>query len=289
VRIIHESLSLCWVGLVVVGLNVPQFVNADVELPTKSPDSQIITTAPSSGIKLAPSAALTGGLLGASVGSFFLPKREQPNFVGPVVADRFFRDALQQSTEELRARHAQVSDVGLVMSTAVPLASYGLVALASVGHRSPAQLNRTLIGFQAFFSNMLFTNAVKTMVARERPIGDYGHDSFLSGHASMTFTGAFLILSKASPFAGDQMKGWRYGVGSTALAVATATSALRMSAGRHYLTDVLAGAGSGFVFGYLYPLLVGNGEPEGKRFIPARIDLDPFNRDGTKMSVSFRL
>jgi membrane-associated phospholipid phosphatase len=244
---------------------------------------------PPRGIKLAPSAILTGSLLGVSLASIFIPKPPRPNFVGPALADGYFRNALEQPTEELRNMHSEISDLGIWANAGIPLASYGLVAWASSKHRSLAQANRALIGFQAFFSNLLFTWALKTVVARERPVGIYGNDSFPSGHSSATFTGAFLLLSDASPFAGDDLKGWRYGLGSAALVVATATATLRMTAGRHYLTDVVAGAGFGFLFGYLYPILVGNGESEAEGFIPAQANLDPLYRDGPMLSISFRL
>lgn len=258
----------------------PTSLKADIDVSTKKEPQ---------GIKIVPSAVLTGGLLGASVVTVFLPRPSKANFTGPMDTDAFLQNNMQQPTEELRSMHSQLSDAGMWINASLPLASYGLVAWASSGHRSLAQVNRTLIGFQAFFANYLFTTAIKNAVARERPVGMYGNDSFPSGHSSGAFTGAFLLFSNASPFAGDHMKVWRYSLGSAALVVATATAALRMSAGRHYLSDVVVGAGSGFLFGYLYPMLLGNGETEASGFIPAHVELDPFYRHGPKMSVSFRL
>lgn len=71
------------------------------------------------------------------------------------------------------------------------------------------------------------TEVVKRAVGRERPDGS-DHYSFWSGHTAMAMQGA----------------GWRWSIG---VPIAVGTGYFRVAARRHYVTDVLAGAGFGLL------------------------------------------
>jgi len=79
-------------------------------------------------------------------------------------------------------------------------------------------------------------------------------DSFPSGHSIMAFTGAgytatlFALRYPDSPYRVPAIAG--------AYALASATAALRISSGSHFLTDVVAGAAIGTFFGFIVPYIV---------------------------------
>jgi len=108
-------------------------------------------------------------------------------------------------------------------------------------------------------------NVVKELVERKRPF-NYGHRapmsarttrgaelSFYSGHTAQAFNAAvfcgmvFQELYPESP--------WRWVVWSGGLATAATVGFLRVYAGKHYPTDVIAGAIAGSLTGWLVPFL----------------------------------
>jgi membrane-associated phospholipid phosphatase len=123
-----------------------------------------------------------------------------------------------------------------------------------------------LISLQAVLVTKLVTGLTKDLVGRARP--DSGRceagnelacgsetESFISGHTSGAFAGAGLICAHHQnlPLYGDGAAGKvACGLG---LGTATTVGALRLVAGRHHLSDVLAGAAVGLAAGYLLPNL----------------------------------
>lgn len=79
------------------------------------------------------------------------------------------------------------------------------------------------------------TNTVKYTVRERRPDSSK-RNSFFSGHTATAFTGAELVRIEY---------GWAYG--SAAYAVATTTAFLRVWNKRHWVGDVVAGAGAGIL------------------------------------------
>lgn len=79
------------------------------------------------------------------------------------------------------------------------------------------------------------TNTVKYTVREQRPDGKK-KNSFFSGHTATAFTGAELVRIEY---------GWGYG--AAAYAVAAGTGFLRIYNKRHWVGDVLAGAGTGIL------------------------------------------
>jgi len=137
-------------------------------------------------------------------------------------------------------------------------------------------MEQTNLNFQ--LANITATAIAKAGSARPRPYvrqcatdpgyaggcGDPSaeNQSFWSGHASNAFTGAGLVCARHARFeyggSIDDAPTWGWddtAACAGALAAAAGTAVLRISADEHYATDVLAGALSGFAFGFLAPYL----------------------------------
>ena len=214
---------------------------------TAIPNATAAEPAPPRGLKIGWNAGISGALALTLLATRFVPPPSTPRWQGAILADDAFRQWLEQPTEAQRSFHSDISDVGVVINTTLPIASFAIVALASRKHQNRAFANRALVATQAVLGSTLLTWIAKTAVARQRPIAEYGNESFFSGH-STSMLAAGLLFGEASPFAGEELAVWRYTLGSTALAVAVTTATLRMSAGRHYFSDVFVGAGVGFFF-----------------------------------------
>lgn len=94
---------------------------------------------------------------------------------------------------------------------------------------------RIAVGVVAYISMTALTNGLKYSIREQRP--DSGaRNSFPSGHTATAFTGAELVRAEY---------GWGYGL--AAYTVATGVAFMRLYNGRHWLNDVLAGAGIGIL------------------------------------------
>jgi undecaprenyl-diphosphatase len=105
----------------------------------------------------------------------------------------------------------------------------------------------------------------KSLVTRARPYmyydripvkfvtsGDW-NDSFPSGHSTLAFAGATFASYVFSKYFSDSA--WKYVVTAASYSVATATAIFRVAGGKHFVTDVLAGAVIGSATGFLVPWL----------------------------------
>jgi membrane-associated phospholipid phosphatase len=157
------------------------------------------------------------------------------------------------------ARHA--SDVLLFTMLAAPVS----LMVTSPGSQEQALLG-AMYGEALFFqSGLVFM--LKSLVARTRPFvyNDapevsrekklivYARRSFPSAHAATTFTSAVFLATVFSELhPNSSARGW---VWAGSLAAASATGYLRIRAGQHFPTDVLAGAAIGGLTGWLVPAL----------------------------------
>jgi len=142
----------------------------------------------------------------------------------------------------------------------VPLVGLGVDFFVS-GRDAKAAGTDALIAAETVALAGLLGQAVKLAVARERPDGraregtrgsSDEHASFYSGHTSSVFAVAVSLATCAS-LRGDRDAWVAWAAG---LPLAAATGYLRIAADRHYLSDVLAGAGAGALFGILVPRLL---------------------------------
>ena len=116
----------------------------------------------------------------------------------------------------------------------LPVAGYlGLCATkAKAKHTVP---ERIAAGVVAYIAMAALTNGIKYTVREQRPDSS-ARNSFPSGHTATAFTGAELVRAEY---------GWGYGL--AAYTVATGVAFMRMYNNRHWLNDVLAGAGVGII------------------------------------------
>lgn len=115
-----------------------------------------------------------------------------------------------------------------------PLATTAILTRA--GTPSPYTLEEKLaVRATSYMAYFALVGGLKQVVHEMRPDGS-GDDSFPSGHTTVAFMGAEHIRAEYG--------GW-YGVG--AYTVATGVAFLRLYNQKHWLTDVVAGAGAGIL------------------------------------------
>jgi membrane-associated phospholipid phosphatase len=104
---------------------------------------------------------------------------------------------------------------------------------------------------------------IKKSIARYRPYcyfddlpSDYKSDyykSFPSRHSAFAFMSAGFLT--ATFFIDHPDSPWKIPVAAGSYALAAGIAALRISSGAHFLTDVLAGAAIGSVYGWIIPMV----------------------------------
>ena len=116
----------------------------------------------------------------------------------------------------------------------IPVASSLMLGCAGVKARHSFR-DRAFIVATSCVTMAVLTSIPKSCIDEKRPEFT-GHDSFPSGHTATAFMGAELVRIEYG--------GW-CGIG--AYAIATGVGFMRMYNGRHWLHDVVAGAGVGIL------------------------------------------
>lgn len=175
----------------------------------------------------------------------------------PTTINRFDRGA----TGRWSPGAAKASDIMLYTTMAAPIS----LAVTDQGSRQAGTLGVMYLETLLLQGGLTFL--AKNSFARTRPYV-YNDDpdiplglkmektsrrSFYSGHTSSAFASlVFLAGVFERLYPDSDARGWVWG---GCLAAATTTGYLRYAAGRHYPTDILAGAVVGAFVGYLVPTL----------------------------------
>ncbi|NOZ74101.1 MAG: phosphatase PAP2 family protein [FCB group bacterium] len=119
----------------------------------------------------------------------------------------------------------------------------GIFGEGKLRHRNQSEILSNLeYAGMAIAANGIMTGLIKVAVGRERP-NHRGYKSFPSGHTSNAFTVASIA---------QQLYGRRVGV--VAYGAATLVAVSRIHDNKHYLSDVIAGAGLGTIIGRSFGL-----------------------------------
>lgn len=200
--------------------------------------------------------------------------------------NRFDRGA----TSKLNHTAHQFSNVTMAGNAVLPI-------LLAVGTKPMRQDSKTLAVM--YVETLLLANgiqrSIKNVSRRTRPfvynpaaplsdkLDRNARQSFFSGHATNSFaTAVFTGEVFRHYFPESKLKSLVW-VGS--LGVATATAVLRYEAGRHYPTDLLAGAAFGSLVGWGIPKLH---EVKNQSELGRRLDVQPWN-NGQANGIYVRL
>ncbi|MDB4935070.1 MAG: hypothetical protein JWP87_2042 [Labilithrix sp.] len=186
--------------------------------------------------------------------------------VGEVpVLDHGARDLFMAGSANRRKAAARLSDIGFrTMALAPYVFDIGIGALA-VHQNADVAAQLALIDFEVLTFAGMTQLLGSRVIGRARP---YVHDcppggctggpyrSFLSGHSMASFTAAGLMCvhhEMLPLFGGGAPDTWAC---IWAIGVASTVSTLRLVADEHWASDVLLGAGVGWLYGYYLPKLL---------------------------------
>jgi membrane-associated phospholipid phosphatase len=235
---------------------------------------------------------MAGGLLATDQ---LLHASSSPRWRGGILLDGQASSLLGASSERGRRSASEVSDYLAFGLMFYPFVMDSALVAAGIHGNYDVAFQMAMISAQGVLLTKLVTGLTKDLVGRARPdaegceSGDElacgsSNESFISGHTSGAFAGAGLICAHHQnlPLYGDNALG-AVACGLS-LGTATAVGALRLVAGRHHMTDVLAGAAVGLAAGYLLPNLLNYDFGESKSESDAV--LMPIAGDGT-LGVSY--
>jgi membrane-associated phospholipid phosphatase len=192
------------------------------------------------------------------------------------VCDRGSVFDAERFVTENRSRGARLaSDVVLAIVSLAPYAVDGAdVAVTDVDRPGLRFGEDALVALEVQSVTLLVSNALKLMVRRPRPLtydplasaeerfdGD-ARLSFPSGHASMAFASASVLTMTAARRHGSSALPWI--AGGASYLTAAVVAYLRVAGGKHFVTDVLAGAVLGTAIGLLLPLASARDSGEGR-------------------------
>jgi membrane-associated phospholipid phosphatase len=198
---------------------------------------------------------------------FAVPPPTEPNWRGGILFDESLRDEMVAKSRAGRDRAAIVSDVLTLAPQAIAAIDTVIVPLVFDNGNFDVATRMALIDIQAIATIGLFSRGGHRFVARERPdvapcTTDGGYNGlclggryagFPSGHAASAFGGAGLVCAHHARLP-------LYGGGApdvlvcvAAMGMATTASVLRITADRHYMSDVIVGTTLGVGVGFLWP------------------------------------
>jgi membrane-associated phospholipid phosphatase len=200
---------------------------------------------------------------------FFLPSSAKPRWTGGILFDDAVHDALRVTNPSALRTIWTVSDI--VGSSEVVI-TVGLDSMLVPVARGSFDVAWQLTWFdlEAYALGSAVTFTLYDTVARARPA--YSDclanpasansctvsptASFPSGHVAESFISAGLSCANHAyvPLYGSRL--WDALACARDVTLATADGVLRIMGDRHWATDVIAGGGLGFAFGYAMPVLL---------------------------------
>jgi len=172
----------------------------------------------------------------------------------------------RNTTKNYSKTIAKTSDYFAAGTFIAAVGIQGLITLKQSTDKSSFWDHASTLGVIAIETNLisvLGTNIIKSSVTRTRPyvynssvdINDkldiHARKSFFSGHTAFTATNSFLaahVISQYYPKSWMSYTGW-----TVAAAIPTAVAIMRVKAGKHFPTDVMAGYAFGALCGILIP------------------------------------
>ena len=173
----------------------------------------------------------------AKISSFVLPAALIGYGIISLAGNNVIRDLDRTTKEEIQEDHplfAAHADNYLQFAPAA--AVYGLNLAGIKGRHNLADATGYFLVSEVIMNGTV--HALKTITDRDRP-DHSGFNSFPSGHTANAFASA--------EFLSQEYKDVSPSYGYAGYAVATATGLLRMYNNRHWLSDVVAGAGFGIL------------------------------------------
>lgn len=174
--------------------------------------------------------------------------------------NNFIRDLDRTTKDELQEDHPLfAAHADNYMQYAPAALVYGLNLSGIKGRHSIGDATGYLIVSEVILNGTV--HALKTITSRERP-DHTGFNSFPSGHTANAFATA--------EFLNQEYKDVSLWYGYAGYTVATATGVLRMYNNRHWLSDVVAGAGFGIASTKLAYIIY----PKLKRLVLGKKSMD---------------
>jgi membrane-associated phospholipid phosphatase len=218
-----------------------------------------------------PDAVQSGATLGAyAYLEFGVEHPTEGRWQEPILFDSAVRDALVASSRSGRDRAATISDVSWYVPMVLPWVEGIGLPLFTDRWNYEVAFQLTALNVQAVSVVALLTRAGHKLLARARPdvepcVADptyhgkcFGGNfaSFPSGHVSAALVGAGLSCAHHAylPLLGGGAPDATVCVIGTSLGVVSGIG--RLSADRHYVTDVIAGAVLGWGAGFGMPVLL---------------------------------
>ncbi|MGB8328555.1 MAG: phosphatase PAP2 family protein [Polyangiales bacterium] len=209
---------------------------------------------------------VTAGVLGVTaIAVEFSPIDVEAHWTRTNAFDDWFQRRLTAPSDK-QQRYGKASHALVATSIAVPVL-VDLVGMTLIADRNKdVGLQMFAIQAQAFAITGFVTSLVK-LSGRQRPCvqsadsssGDANCDdpnqSYFSGHTSLAFAAAGLTCVEHQHFDFFGRVGDPFACAG-ALALATTAGVFRVVANRHWMSDVLTGAGVGLVAGWLMPWLM---------------------------------
>ncbi len=201
---------------------------------------------------------------------FAVPPPTEPNWRGGILFDESVREGMVAESRSGRDRAAILSDILTLAPQFIAAVDTVVVPLVFDSGNFDVAVQMALIDIQAIASIGLLSRSGHRFIARERPDvspcttdreyhglclgGRYA--SFPSGHTASAFGGAGLVCAHHAHLP-------LYGGGApdavicvAAVGLAGTASMLRVTSDRHYISDVIVGAGLGAALGFVVPYFV---------------------------------